>query len=164
MFKSNEYHVDGTFKNCPKIFYQLMTMHVVLNSEIYPVAFILSENKYTETYDEAFGAIRKICFEQNKNLQPERFLFDFEPDLMKAIMSFFPESQIKGRWFHFTQSLKRKLFSIGLKQKYLNDQKFKIWARQFSALALIPTNKIKDGMNIIIENLPEDNDKIRKFI
>ena len=37
--------MDGTFKLCPEIFYQIYTIHALNNDQVFPSAFALLPNK-----------------------------------------------------------------------------------------------------------------------
>ncbi|CAF0941490.1 unnamed protein product [Brachionus calyciflorus] len=62
---------------------------------------------------------------------------DFEVALMKSVSSVFPDVNLKGCWFHFSLVIKKHIFSLGFKHKYLNEWKFKFWLKRFMTLALI---------------------------
>ena len=42
MSNSKEWHIDGTFKNCPKIFLQLMTIQCIIKNIALNAAYIIS--------------------------------------------------------------------------------------------------------------------------
>jgi hypothetical protein len=42
--------VDGTFKSCPKLIYQLFTIHGVKYNNYFPLVFFLLPNKNSITY------------------------------------------------------------------------------------------------------------------
>ena len=47
-------YVDGTFHICPNIFYQVFTVHAVVNRVHVPLAYCLLPNKRQETYERVF--------------------------------------------------------------------------------------------------------------
>lgn len=53
----DEIFVDGTFKSCPKYFYQLYSVHSSKNGNYVPVLFVLLPSKSEE--------IVKLCQERN---------------------------------------------------------------------------------------------------
>ncbi len=61
---------------------------------------------------------------------------------ISAIEEVFPNVVLSGCFFHYAQSLWRKLQSLGLQQDYCNDEIFAIQARQFAALAFVPVEVI----------------------
>ena len=52
------------------------------------------------------------------NFSPEKFHIDFEAGMLKAIERVFPDSEVKGCLFHFTQAVWRKVQAVGLSQAY----------------------------------------------
>ena len=63
---------DGTFKVCPEIFYQVCTVHALVNGRVFPCLFALFPNKNQQTY--------QIFFREVSNLVPgipQDILFDF---------------------------------------------------------------------------------------
>ena len=75
--------MDGTFKVCPEIFFQINTIHVLINHQIFPCVFTLLPNKTKATYNrfltEVLNAVR------NTGNEPEDILVDFERAGMNAI-------------------------------------------------------------------------------
>ena len=53
--------MDGTFKSSPSAWYQLFTIHAIINGRSYPRAFILLPDKTQATYDKTFLEIKKIA-------------------------------------------------------------------------------------------------------
>ncbi|CAF0949225.1 unnamed protein product [Brachionus calyciflorus] len=158
--KTEEYHIDGTFKYAPKIFYQLLTIHCVVKNIVLACAFIFLEKKQADSYIEALEQIRNLTF--NKNLK--LILTDFEYSLMVSINTVFKEVQIKGCWFHFCQAVKRRLFSFGYKTEYLNNWDFRFWIRRFLVLPLIPIEYLERALEIIISEIPFKNENLISFV
>ena len=75
--------IDGTFKVCPEIFFQIYTIHVLINHQTFPCVFDLLPNKTEATYNrfltEVLNAVRNIGNE------PEDILLNFERAAMNAI-------------------------------------------------------------------------------
>ena len=43
--------VDGTFKSCPEIFYQIYTVHCLVQGSTFPCIYALLSNKRQDTYE-----------------------------------------------------------------------------------------------------------------
>ena len=75
--------MDGIFKVCPEIFFQIHTIHVLINHEIFPCVFALLANKTEATYNrfltKVLNAVRNIGNDR------EDILVDFERAAMNAI-------------------------------------------------------------------------------
>ena len=64
--------------------------------------------KSKEAYEHVFSFVKNnIC-----NLVPTTFTTDFEKDLRNAIKKVFPETRLKGCWFHFCQAIRRKAMQL----------------------------------------------------
>ena len=57
--------------------------------------------------------------------KPEFVSLDFEMGAIQAFLFCFPSIKIIGCWFHFSQSLFRKIVEIGLKTQYGYDEDLK---------------------------------------
>lgn len=79
---------------------------------------------------------------------------------------FGPQITVKGCWFHFNQALVRRMDKLGLRGRYRHDMDFKLWFRQFGALALIPETYLVEAFNIILGKIQQDwlDDKLVKFL
>ena len=75
--------MDGTFKVCPEIFFQIYTIHALINHQTFPCVFTPLPNKTEATYNrfltEVLHAVRNI------GNDPEDILVDFERVAMNAI-------------------------------------------------------------------------------
>ena len=144
--KGTDWHIDGTFKHCPKLFYQLVTIQSVHNNQVLQNCFIFMEHKSRASYLEAFQQIKQLCFDKKICINPTRVSCDFEEALHQALQITFPNIELKGCMFHYCQALLRKINNIGYKNRYLNDERFKYWIRQFMILAVIPIDHLKDAI------------------
>jgi len=75
--------IDGTFKSCPKLFYQLFTVHGVKNNHYVPLVLFLLPNKTSDTYTKAFHLIQNY-------LSPDKIYADFERAIHVAIFEVWP--------------------------------------------------------------------------
>jgi len=56
---------------------------------------------------------------------------------------------IKGCFCHLTQSTHRKIQNFGFENMYKNNNDFSIFCRKLESLALLPENKVLEGMNFL---------------
>jgi hypothetical protein len=112
---SPQWLIDGTFKSCPNLFYQILTIHGYFkNHHAFPFAYILLQSKDRQTYEDAFKQLRIILkLDNDLTIKLEQVITDFELSLQQAIKSQFKNVELKGCWFHFNQAIVRKLFSLG---------------------------------------------------
>ncbi|KAF0701804.1 MULE domain-containing protein [Aphis craccivora] len=110
---SRSIYVDGTFKCCPKFFYQMFTIHVLHNGYYLPLIYCFLPNKTSVTYGKAFSA---LC----EYIDPQVVFADFEEAIHFAIRKTWPSVKIKGCRFHLGQSWWRKIQSVGLASEFRN--------------------------------------------
>ncbi|CAF0992723.1 unnamed protein product [Brachionus calyciflorus] len=58
--KSEEIHMDGTFKYAPGLFYQILGVHGVYKNFVLPFAFIFLEKKEAGSYYESLEQIKRL--------------------------------------------------------------------------------------------------------
>jgi hypothetical protein len=97
MDAAKEWHIDGTFKNCPKIFKQLLTIQCVIKNEALNTAFMFLQTKTRDTYTAAFKGMQNACFLLlDRMLSPFVILLDFEIAMQQACLNEFLSVRIKG--------------------------------------------------------------------
>lgn len=101
--------VDGAFKSCPKMFYQLFTIHGVKNHNYMPLIFFLLTGKTKQIYEDAFTNLLIKMNDLNLNLSPKIIYADFEQTIHSALLIVFPNAPRKGCRFHIGQSIWRKI-------------------------------------------------------
>ena len=144
---------DGTFKATPRSFYQLYTIHIQLGGSSIPRIFALLPNKAEEVYTKVFLKVKELVLET-----PLTVMSDFEKAAINSIQTVFPRATQTGCFFHFCQSLYRKVVDLGLREKYHNDHNFNIAIRSISALAFLPADDVESGYEDILEawDIPEE--------
>lgn len=101
MAQCNNWFCDGTFSSAPSLFYQVYIIHAVQYSNVLPSAYILLPDKKEITYRRMFQALKTLSI----GLSPKTIMVDFEKAAMNAINYEFPETEIKGCFFHFSQCM-----------------------------------------------------------
>ena len=86
-----------------------------------PVAWAFMRRRRTKDYNSIFHelkkAAKKLCF----SLKPKLLIIDFEQAVSKSFMKYFPDAQVKGCLFHFSQNLFKNLSKNCLKEVYTID-------------------------------------------
>ena len=113
--------MDGTFKCCPKSYYQLYN---IIRKEkntglIIPLISILMSHKSYDIYYYVFKFIKTIIRKQWLKLELKNIIFmlDFEKSSRKALKDIFSESNILGCYFHYVKALWSKAKKEGLTKK-----------------------------------------------
>lgn len=138
LVSSRHWFGDGTFKTVPSLFGQLYTIHVMKYGEVFPALYILMCRKKEDTYSEMLREIKSL----RPGLNPAYFLIDFEKAAISAFRKEFSHALVKGCFFHFTQSIYRKVQEVGLQSKYADDPEFAVRVRMLNALAFVPVNDV----------------------
>ncbi|XP_071747499.1 uncharacterized protein [Lepeophtheirus salmonis] len=149
--KSINWFCDSTFQMIPTIFYQLFTIHAYLNNYAIPCVYALLPNKTQATYTRLFQEISAI----NPCLSPQLVTTDFEMASMNALQSVFPDVQIKGCFYHLSQSIYRKIQENGLQDSYQNNPDFNINIRMLSAIAFVPVDQTIEVFEALSETMPD---------
>ena len=62
LVEADTLYVDGTFQTCPRVFYQIFTIHATYAGKHIPLVYCLLPNKRQETYERVFRIIQeKAC-------------------------------------------------------------------------------------------------------
>jgi hypothetical protein len=133
--QSNHWYADGTFKVVPKLFNQLFTIHALNYQTVIPTIYALMPNRRSEIYIKVLEAIKNL----KPDLNPKSIMTDFELSSIKAFNNSFPRAANKGCFFHFTQSIWRKIQQNNdLCKRYKEDSEFASNLKQLTALAFVP--------------------------
>ena len=153
--KCTRFLIDGTFKICPKCFYQVYTIHADVGSNdeyvnVVPVLYALLPDKKRATYDILFQMIKS----QVKEWAPTHISMDFEMTAISAIKDLFPEVKIVGCYFHYIRSLWRKAKQLGVVKSKLGANHVKLCM----ALSHLPSDLLEDGWLYVMAESPKSNE------
>ena len=65
-----------------------------------------------------------------------------------------------GCYFHYTQSIHRKIQSLGLSSVYVDDDEARSMCQQLMALALLPLGKVGPAFSALVGDHPESLDEL----
>ena len=121
MKKFKQLYVDGTFRICPRGYYQVLNIggyYEDING-IVPVFLIPTTGKSEYLYNMIFNDVKKIIIDANINLSdiPKYIMADFEVGLQRALKTSFPNSLISGCFFHLVKCLWDRAKKYGLIKK-----------------------------------------------
>ncbi|XP_060809619.1 uncharacterized protein LOC132903950 [Amyelois transitella] len=156
MNKYHHFYADGTFKCCPKGFYQLYSIHGYNknNNSVAPLIFALLPDKKTETYKVLFSLIKTSI-----GWNPQKITLDFEVAAINAIKKVFPKIIFKGCYFHFNRCLWKKAKALNVK---LRTEKRHV--ARCVGLARLPVQYIEKGYEYVMSKNPRNpSDGLQKF-
>jgi len=159
--KYSEFFVVGTVKTYSQQFTQLYTFHIDLSSSFhernaFPIVFALLSDKKQHTYHRLFEEMKNIGW------NPQSVHLDFEIAAINALQTIFPQVELRGCHFHFTQCLWRKIQDVGLASVYKKNEDVRMHVRKCGAMAYLPLDKIDDAWLTIQSNAPDD-EKLAEF-
>ncbi|KRX59227.1 hypothetical protein T09_4827 [Trichinella sp. T9] len=77
--------------------------------KLLPVVYCLTVRKDLPTYSRIFEVLHSKAEELGVQLEPAKFVCDFETALIPAIQGNFPNTQVQGCFFHFCQAVLRQV-------------------------------------------------------
>ena len=83
---TGHWFADGTFKTAPELFYQIYTIHALVDNNILPCVYALLPNKTEQTYYEMFQQLLIL----KPTLNPRSVMVDFEIGARNALLREFP--------------------------------------------------------------------------
>jgi hypothetical protein len=82
-------------------------------------------------------------------LNPHQVVCDFELSIMTAVQTEFVNAEICGCFFHFTQSLWRRVQNLGLAGPYSSNDRLRTAIRKIMCSAFIPVALLRNNLNIL---------------
>ena len=148
--------MDGTFKVCSKIFYQLYVIHSSSAHGMLPELFCLLPDKKTATYHRLFFLLKAKADGLGLNFNPKAIMVDFELAVHNVIRLVLPTTLIRGCFFHYGQALFRKLQHLKLSYRLKSNDEIRKWFRMFLGLAFVAVPHLQEAFNVIKSmDLPE---------
>ncbi|XP_057321233.1 uncharacterized protein LOC130665011 [Microplitis mediator] len=136
--RSDVWFADGTFYTVPSIFYQIYTIHGLINGDVVPLVYVLTTKKTTKTYVAIFEELKRL----RPDIKPIIINADFEMAFHKAVKGVYPDAIVKGCLFHFCNAVWKKIQSLGLQSKYSDDSKYAPELKKLMALAFVPEEDV----------------------
>lgn len=96
---------DGTFKTVPSMFYQLYSLHGIVQDHTFPLIYVLTNSKTEDFYRRMLVQVKQHAEQLNYVLQPQYISADFELAFFNAARGIFPNSRIHGCLFHNSEYL-----------------------------------------------------------
>ncbi|CAF2997181.1 unnamed protein product [Rotaria sp. Silwood2] len=152
----DHWHADGTFRVAPQLFYQLYTLHGVIRGRSLPCVYAILPGKSESVYDKLFHVIL-----QHVTKHPRSISIDYEKAVENIVKRKMPACAISGCFFHLKKALWKKIQSLGLQQKFVDNREIRHNLKDFACLSLIPETFVVEEFERIQE---ESSDEINDFI
>ncbi|CAF5073750.1 unnamed protein product, partial [Rotaria sp. Silwood1] len=109
----------------------------------FPCILGLLSDRKKSTYQCLFRELKSVAATMNRVFKPERIITDFESGLMPAISVEFPGAVHNGCYFHYNQSIYRRIQSLGLATAYSSDDEVRSCCRKLMSLAMMPLQEVE---------------------
>lgn len=146
---------DGTFKTVPGIFYQMYSIHGIVQNHCFPLVYVLTTTKTEIFYRTVLEHLRDHALERNLILNPQYISADFELAFLNAARHVFPGSQLHGCLFHLSQNIWKNAVNKGLKVNFNEMEEVKTVIRSLLALPFVPLTDITEIFDFIVNNLED---------
>ncbi|CAF1106231.1 unnamed protein product [Rotaria sordida] len=160
---------DGTFKSCPSPFYQLYSVHSVINDLSTPKLYTSLSDKQGPTYISLFNSLLNLCHVNGICLNPKFVTIDFEQAAINALKLIFLNAIVKACNFHFNKCIYTKLQELGFQSAFINKKSTDIneinvrnLYKKTCALAFMPPQEISKLWVMIMDEY-QDIDNIDAF-
>ena len=137
--------VDGTFYCVPKQFYQLWTIFVRVERHSLPAIHYLLTGKEQGLYKCIMESIRNLVPQFN----PMSCMSDWEIAPRNVMKELYPDINIKGCWFHFTQRIWHQTKKLGLGNSFHSNRDLSKFVRHLMAIPFIPSTLIQPTYSLL---------------
>ena len=111
--------MDGTLKIAPMLFDQLYIIRAKVGESAVTCAYSLMTGKSQALYEEMLQAISSRSEQLGFSPDPVNIHMDFEQSVIQAVKSTFGDHvNVRGCFYHLTQSTWRKVQQLGLADQY----------------------------------------------
>lgn len=114
--------------------------------------------KTTACYSAVFQYIESNVF----HLEPTEFMTDFEAGMRKSLKYIYPDTILRGCWFHYCNALQSKGRQLGLGPLLSSCSEAKVILKEIMSLPLLPAENLLQGYHYI-QKLTEEYDIYRSF-
>lgn len=125
--------------------------------------YVLMTRKTTECYSSVFKYI-----EEKFQLGPGEIITDFEQAMRKALHERYPDTVLRGCWYHYCAALRKNHLKLGLNKLLKENSNAKQIKKMLMSLPLLPPENFKEGYEHIKYlakdwNLSKAFDKVFKY-
>lgn len=146
--KCQHWFADGSFQIAPFLFEQIYTIHSLDDNISLPLVYALLPNKEENTYVSFLKQLKSFI----SPFAPKYFTLDFEYRMMNACRRVFPNTTLRGCFFHLTQDILRQIEYCNLIKRFENDVNFELKFKMLAALAFVPADNVEATFNYLYEN------------
>ncbi|KAF0748606.1 Uncharacterized protein FWK35_00023566 [Aphis craccivora] len=116
-----------------------------------------------ECYSQTFTHILNECNKRNFNFIPEIVYADFEVAIHTALLTVWPQINIKGCRFHQGQNWWRKIQNVGLSSDYKKNTTLGKYLKKFFGLPFLPPNEVENCFTNDLLSIQPDDERLQIF-
>ena len=148
-------YIDGTFKTCPKpyMYMQFVSIHGIHHGHVLPLVSCLQTGKQVGQYWPLLQVVkRKVRALSGRRFRPRKVISDLEHSLLIAVQTELPGARICRCYFHFNQSMWRKIQELKMAQAY--NRRRSLWKclRQLMAIGYLPLALVRQNCNNLLNS------------
>ena len=149
---------DGTFDIAPPLFLQVYTIHAFIHGRCQPLIYCVLPKKTQKMYVDVLKIVKTRL-----SSDPISITSDFEKAFLNACASVFEKVTLFGCFFHFKQSMWRKIGELGLTVTYKEDASVRKCLKMVQFLAFIPIADVVDVFEELTAEIGEMDVKVVEF-
>lgn len=114
-------------------------------SQIFPVFYVLTTHRTNECYSAVLKYIEEYIFK----LEPDEIITDFEAGLRLPIRKYFPQTVLRGCWYHYCVKPRERFGKRSLNSLIKNNVNAMLIKQELMSLPLLPPEKFTEGYDHI---------------
>ena len=92
-------------------------------------------------------------------------LIDFERVTLYSVRQVYPNTELKGCFYHFSSNMRNHIQNVGLQNPYQDDESFSLWLRMLSPLAFVQPNDVIRYFELLTDEIRNNfNDECEDLI
>ncbi|XP_076438795.1 uncharacterized protein LOC143277779 [Babylonia areolata] len=130
---------------------------------VLPFLTVLMTNKTIGDYRQILQTIKRKALRLTGHAwEPASIVMDFEQALITAVETELPNTRVELCYFHFNQSIWRRIQELGLARAYRRDADLQEILRKVMALGFLPLALVRNNFRLL-RNLPGTRRKIFQY-
>ena len=161
---AKEWYVDATFKSVGAPFTQLWSIHAFIKQgdtmKQVPLVFVIMSGKSEDDYT---AVLRRLVAHFKTAPALRTTVLDFEAAVWNAMRSVFPDVELRGCSFHWSQALWKHIQELGLTCSYMKKSLTHKFIRRLFSLPFLPAHAITPVFDSILA-MPDIAEPLRQLL
>ena len=162
--QATTWYMDGTFKVVRDPYVQLFGIHAFIRSghnvKQVPLVNVLMSRRQAIDYIAVFNA---LINRMEGELKLEEVVLDFELATWQSLKDVFPDIDIYGCHFHYSNAIYKKVQDFGLSNAYRTDERVKQLIKCLFALPLLPLREMMSQFSNIQTEFEANGYKMQRL-